>query len=417
MKKDIILKILNWTNFRQKKYKKNFKKYKIFSENNQIIEKNLEKDQNKVYDTRIYLGSLRYIPFSILSLLKNLPAPWKANNFLPLIIHENKSLLIMESNTNILPEFSSTLWNLIWVLNRKEKINRIFFQRVKFPIFDDEEIWNDLKILKNTNNSSLLISRNLEDYLKLWFCSTGNLVQNCVNINRKTLIYPDNSLKISFNKIEIQSGLYINRNSNHVEKYYKFLPTFFIFPKKWIFFENHLGNYFNKKEYSKSINENFLSLFPFFHQIQNSSIRKILKIEPNNNVFSFKISDKIVLSQIKNSKKCNWLKFLKYHQKKLFFETINKKDIFLFEMVTPLFLDIFFSQKRLSFYLKFRFDFSEVFSPFYFSVPAWNNFYVERVLINVSKLSFPNLSLSHLSLIKYLVSTTLKKKKKKGDEI
>jgi len=82
-------------------------------------------------------------------------------------------------------------------------------------------------------------------------------------------------------------------------------------------------------------------------------------------------------------------------------------------MITPLFLDIFFSQKRLSFYLKSRFDFSEVFSPFYFSVPAWNNFYVERVLINASKSSFPNLSLSHLSLIKYLVSTTLKKKKKK----
>ncbi len=166
MKKNIILKILKWTNFRQKKYKKKFKKYKIFFENNQILETNLEKDQDKVIDSRIYLGSLRYIPFSILSLLKNLPAPWKTNSFLPLIIHENKSLLIMESNTNILPEFSSTLWNLIWVLNRKEKINRIYFQRVKIPLFDDEEIWNDLKILKNTNNSSLLISRNLEDYLK-----------------------------------------------------------------------------------------------------------------------------------------------------------------------------------------------------------------------------------------------------------
>lgn len=412
MKKNIILKIFNWTNFRQKKYKKKFKKYKTYFENNQILEKNLKRDQDKVYDSRIYLGSLRYIPFSILSLLKNLPAPWKTSDFLPLIIHENKSLLIIESNTNILPEFSSTLWNLIWVLNRKEKINRIHFQRIKFPIFDDEEIWNDLKILKNTNNSSLLISRNLEEYLKLWFCSTGNLVQNCVNINRRTLIYPDNSLKISFNKIEIQCGLYINKNSNHVEKYYNFLPTFSNFPEKFSLIGNHLGNYFHKKEYSKYINENFLSLFPFYYQIQNSSIRKILKIEPNNYFFNFKISNNNLFSQIKNSKKCNWLKFLKNRKRKLLYQTRHRKDIFLFEMITPLFLDIFFSQKRLSFYLKFRFDFSEVFSPFYFSVPAWNNFYVERVLINVSKPSFPNLSLSHLSLIKYLVSTTLKKKKR-----
>ena len=95
MKKNIILEIFNWTNFRQKKYKKKFKKYKILFENNQIFEKNLEIDQVKVNDSRIYLGSLRYIPFSILSLLKNLPAPWKANNFLPLIIHENKCLLII----------------------------------------------------------------------------------------------------------------------------------------------------------------------------------------------------------------------------------------------------------------------------------------------------------------------------------
>jgi hypothetical protein len=35
------------------------KKYKIFFENNQILEKNLEKDQDKVIDSRIYLGSLR----------------------------------------------------------------------------------------------------------------------------------------------------------------------------------------------------------------------------------------------------------------------------------------------------------------------------------------------------------------------
>ena len=407
MTENYISRIFYWTNFCQRKYKKKFKKYNKNHENFKNFEKITEDNQDKVFDSRVYLGSLRYIPFSILSLLKNLPSPWESNNSLPLIIHENKSLLIIQSNSNILPEFSSTLWNLIWILNRKEKINRINFQRVNFPPFEDEEYWTDLKLPKDFNISSLIVSKNLENYLKVWFCAVGNLVQNWANTNKRTLIYSDNSLRISLNKLEIQSGLYFNKNTNHFEKYYKFFPTLSPFATKFISFDNES----NQKKILKFIGEYFSPLFSFFNQIKKSSSRKILKIEQLNYRFSFKISNKISFSQNKFFKQFKGLKYLKKSNKKMILKTINKKEIFLFEMITPFFMEIFLSQKRLSFYLKFRYDFPEVFSPFFFSIPAWNNLYMERILINLSRPCLPYLSLSYLSLIKYLFSTTLKKKK------
>ena len=71
MTENYISRIFYWTNFCQRKYKKKFKKYNKNHENFKNFEKITEDNQDKVFDSRVYLGSLRYIPFSILSLLKN----------------------------------------------------------------------------------------------------------------------------------------------------------------------------------------------------------------------------------------------------------------------------------------------------------------------------------------------------------
>ena len=156
MNKNLIILIKVWTLINQKKYEKKFRKSLIYCKNNQISKKNINKSKNYQGDYRIYLGGLRYIPFSISSLLKNLPMPWAIRKDLGSLVHCSQSLKILNPNNVIISEFSSMLWSLVWILNRKEKITRIYFHRLNFPIFDDDdEVLNNLIDIKKIKTDYL----------------------------------------------------------------------------------------------------------------------------------------------------------------------------------------------------------------------------------------------------------------------
>ena len=410
MNRTLISNILFWTSFSQKKYKK---KYKKLSNRRQYFI-NMQKTDKKIEkkDYRIYLGSLKYTPLSVASLLKNLPMPWGINENLGILVHESKSLLLIHKNNKIIPEFMSSLWNLIWLLNKKEKIKRLFFNRINFPIFDDNENFHNYENFKKKKINSLTLDNYLEDNFNTTFCSLEILCQHYRHVKKKSLIYKDNILKIGILKIEFQSGLYEIRNRIAIKKNSSFATNspFFV-PQKILS---------NERTYPQSIKDDLINetgqLVSYFYRKNDNLLNKGLKDRTRRCYFEFdsKFPAKRIFFSSWHQKKFNFSENRKNSKKKcVILRFTNKKYIFLFDFIKPFFFDIFFSQQRLSFFLKFHFDLSDISGSFYSLIPTWNTSAFEKVLVNMKKFFTNNLSLSYLSLLKYFSYIGSPKKKNK----
>lgn len=413
MKKKIILKIKFWTQINQKKYEKKFKKSIIYYKNNQVSSKNANKNKIDQDDYRIYLGGLRYIPFSISSLLKNLPTPWAINKDLGSLVHSSKCLNILNPNNVIIPEFSSMLWSLIWILNRKEKINRIYFHRLNFPIFDDDDevLTNSMDFI-NLKTTYIDFNKHIQTIFKSWFCSGQINCSHCKDRNKKPLLFNDNSLKIITLKTELQSGLYLKKENISQQKNLLSMKKPFLIYEKSKYKKPY--DLIQSEKISEKGLENFKKKKPnylFLYSNQHLSI-DISKTYTQKRYFNFKMSGKFIFLKPTFYKGSNFSINLKNSKKKsIFLDFFNKKEIFLYDLIKPFFLDIFFSQPKISFFLNFRFDFTTFLTPFYSQIPTWNTNYLERILLNSTKFALENLSISHLSLLKYLICKNFKSKK------
>ena len=420
MSQEIISKIFNWTKFCQNKYERKFQE-SIYLKKSNSFPKNLnKKNAIDLTDSRIYLGGLRYAPFSISLLLKNLPMPWTINNAIKLLIHDSKSLVIIETSNKTIPEFLSAFWNIFWILNRQEKINRKYFKRINFPLFDDDENSFDIQKRLSSNKSKILeINKYLENSLRICLCLAENICQHSRFSSIRPVIYQENPLKISIVKIEFQSGLFfLDKGISHIKKlnwsqFFKFFPSKNKFSKTRLPYNSH--NSVFKKDFEKKN-------LPFFFLKKNKSLSKLVNFDLT-----------LQKRYLKNFYPTFYRKmhfFRKFYQKNsdFLFETKKKKlpplnifwsnEIFLFDLITPFFFDIFFWQKRVSFYLKYRFYFSDFISPFYNAVPNWNTNYLERILLNLVKTSQNFYSLSRVSFLNKFISINNHSiKKKKGQAL
>ena len=409
MQEKTILEIFNWTKLCQQRYKKKFKELLSFTNTSLFFLKINEIGKNIKIDFRIYLGGLRYTPLSIASLFKNLPVPWKINENLNLIIHNTKSLLILETNNRTISEFSSALWCQIWILNRKEKIKRVHFQRINLPFFDDEEKFSDYIDFGKNKINLLKLDKYLKNHFKLGLNLTQDIKNPNIKIKTKSVVFKDISLRMQLVKIEFQSGLYENVFSKKEKQ--KSLKESYFSPNNLIFLKNYSNKNVMDTHNLKSIKRK-IPIFDFLYK-KNSEISKVnLKLSrKKNNNYYFKIQSRLMFIK----KEYN----ISFYSPKASFVTIgeinllkftDKGELFLFEFIKPFFFDVFFSQQRLSFHLKFQVAFVEISSSFYSFSASWNTQYLERILLNLAKFSKIKSSVSYLTSIKcYTNSFTLKK--------
>ena len=183
----IILDIFNWTRLCQINYDRKFKESIDSISHNYFFQILDKKNKTKINDSRVILGGLRYTPFAIGLLLKSLPMPWTLDKQLDLFIHDSKSLIIINACTNNFPEFLSSLWSIFWILNRKEKINRKYFQRINFPLFDDDEESFNLGKKSISNQKKVLeASIYLDNHIKTWLCSSEVFCQHSKSSKKKS---------------------------------------------------------------------------------------------------------------------------------------------------------------------------------------------------------------------------------------
>ena len=334
MSRTLISNILFWTGFSQKKYEK---KYKRLTNHRQYF-RNMQKTDKKIEkkDYRIYLGSLKYTPHSVASLLKNLPMPWGINENLGILVHESKSLLLIHKNNKIIPEFMSSLWNLIWLLNKKEKIKRLFFNRINFPIFDDNENFHNYENFKKKKINSLALDKYLEDNFNTTFCSLEILCQHYRHVKKKTLIYKDNLLKTGILKMEFQSGLYEIRNRTAIKKNSSFATNSpFFFPQKILYSEHK-----NPLSIKDNLIKETSQLVSFLYQKNDNLLNKGLKDRTKRHYFEFdsKFPAKRIFFSTMHQKNFNFSENQRNSKKRcVILRFTNKKYILLFDFIRPFF--------------------------------------------------------------------------------
>ena len=266
--------------------------------------------------------------------------------------------------------------------------------------------------IKKIKTDYLNCNEHVENFFKSWFCS-GQI--NCSHRKgkyKKNLLFNDNSLKILRIKTELQSGLYFNKDKINHQKIFMSMKKPFLISKKGKYKEIYNLNQFDKHstkkvEDLKKKKPNYL----FLYSNQNLSL-KGSRTSTQKRYFKFKLSGKFIfLNQAFHKKPYFSVNLKNSKNKSIFLDFLNKKEIFLYDLIKPFFLDIFFSQSKVSFYLNFRFDFTNVLTPFYSLIPTWNTNYLERILLNSTNFPLENISISHLSLLKYLICKNFKSKK------
>ncbi|CAH6720476.1 pre-mRNA-splicing factor 8 [[Candida] jaroonii] len=90
-------------------------------------------------DKRSHLGSLKYIPHAIIKLLENMPQPWEQSKEVKVLYHITGAITFVNEVPKVIEPVYRAQWGATWQAMRKEKRDRKFFKRMKFPPFDDEE--------------------------------------------------------------------------------------------------------------------------------------------------------------------------------------------------------------------------------------------------------------------------------------
>eukprot|EP00767_Chilomastix_cuspidata_P003217 gnl/Chilomastix_cuspidata/3332.p1 GENE.gnl/Chilomastix_cuspidata/3332~~gnl/Chilomastix_cuspidata/3332.p1 ORF type:complete len:3611 (-),score=172.86 gnl/Chilomastix_cuspidata/3332:1097-11722(-) len=90
-------------------------------------------------DRRSYLGALKYLPHAILKLMENIPMPWEELRYVKVLYHRTGAVTFVNETPRVIEPVYVAQWASMWTAMRREKKDRRHFQRLRFPIFDDEE--------------------------------------------------------------------------------------------------------------------------------------------------------------------------------------------------------------------------------------------------------------------------------------
>jgi len=84
-------------------------------------------------DKRITLGALKYLPHSVYKLLENIPMPWCASEIVHIQFHLSGSISLVEDVSRVIHPIFIAQWSTMWITMRREKRDRIFFKRMRYP--------------------------------------------------------------------------------------------------------------------------------------------------------------------------------------------------------------------------------------------------------------------------------------------
>lgn len=90
-------------------------------------------------DKRSHLGSLKYMPHAIIKLLENIPQPWELTKEVKVLYHITGAITFVNETPRVIEPVYRAQWGASWQSMRREKRDRKFFKRMRFPPFDDEE--------------------------------------------------------------------------------------------------------------------------------------------------------------------------------------------------------------------------------------------------------------------------------------
>jgi pre-mRNA-processing factor 8 len=90
-------------------------------------------------DKRVYLGALKYVPHAVFKLLENMPMPWESSREVQVLFHITGAITFVNELPRVIEPVYLAQWGATWTMMRREKRDRKFFKRMRFPPFDDEE--------------------------------------------------------------------------------------------------------------------------------------------------------------------------------------------------------------------------------------------------------------------------------------
>ncbi|XBW36857.1 hypothetical protein QEN19_002436 [Hanseniaspora menglaensis] len=83
------------------------------------------------------LSALKYLPFSILKLIENMPQPWEVTKKVKVLYHTSGSITFVNEISRVIPPVYIAQWSGVYDEMRLSKRDN-FIRRIKFPIFDDD---------------------------------------------------------------------------------------------------------------------------------------------------------------------------------------------------------------------------------------------------------------------------------------
>ncbi|KAL6928706.1 hypothetical protein ACO0SA_002035 [Hanseniaspora valbyensis] len=105
---------------------------RVFHMNKDI---NSKKFFNKTKQSQ--LSALKYLPYSILKLLENMPQPWESAKKVKVLYHITGSITFVNETPRVIPPVYLAQWSSVYDEMRLAKRDN-YIRRIKFPIFDDD---------------------------------------------------------------------------------------------------------------------------------------------------------------------------------------------------------------------------------------------------------------------------------------
>lgn len=167
---------------------------------------------------RLAIGGMKYAPHAILKLFENMPMPWEEKRKVKVLYHVAGVLTFINEVPRVVPPLYIAQWAATWRVMRREKRDRQFFNRVRFPIFDDEEVPLDYLTHIDGVEPPEAILEDLDEendqYILDWFYDHLGLVDTpYVNgLSYKKWQFPLPVISNLYRYAKVLVGGYIDRN-------------------------------------------------------------------------------------------------------------------------------------------------------------------------------------------------------------
>ncbi|KAF7684116.1 Pre-mRNA-splicing factor 8 like protein [Astathelohania contejeani] len=121
------------------KIKKEFKKEEMPPEHLRKLIKEYQRNMQK-RNSKYCLQALRFLPHALQNLLRSMPMPWESIRYVKVLYHIRGTITFVDDKRKVDIDEYITRWGDCYKKMRAEKKLRSHFQRIRFPIFDDEEM-------------------------------------------------------------------------------------------------------------------------------------------------------------------------------------------------------------------------------------------------------------------------------------